>query len=202
MPEGTLDELDDLLRKLSDELLSKENRELEFLDGVTDLQESLRLDLAAAEKCMQEGHWKPATVMAGSVIEALLLWRVGRLSNEERDTAILTARNDKRMESLQDEDKENTDVFSLRAKPNKDLKSWDFRTLLVVAHLAGAFDSRVAISLNLGRNYRNLIHPGREERKSEKCTRGTAFIALGAARRLIESLGAKNARQSGPDQSS
>jgi len=39
-------------------------------------RESLRLDIASAERGLRDGDWKSATVLAGSVIEALLLWKL------------------------------------------------------------------------------------------------------------------------------
>jgi hypothetical protein len=39
-----------------------------------DLAEALRADIATASSALRNGEWKAATVLSGSVIEALLLW--------------------------------------------------------------------------------------------------------------------------------
>ncbi len=42
--------------------------------GDVELRESIRLDIRAANRDLSNGNWKGATVLAGSAIEALLLW--------------------------------------------------------------------------------------------------------------------------------
>ncbi len=64
-----------MLSKCPDEAPAAGTEELKF---VTDqaLRNSLRPDLSAAESALHNGEWKAATVLAGSAIEALLLWSV------------------------------------------------------------------------------------------------------------------------------
>jgi hypothetical protein len=45
------------------------------------------LDLAATNSALVNGEWKAATVLAGSVLEALLLWALQRRPQAEVDTA-------------------------------------------------------------------------------------------------------------------
>jgi hypothetical protein len=50
---------------------------LAFIDDAS-LRESIRLDVGAAENTLSEGEWKGTTVLAGSAVEALLLWALQR----------------------------------------------------------------------------------------------------------------------------
>jgi hypothetical protein len=43
-----------------------------------DFRDSLRVDVSTAHTALANGEWKPATVVAGSVVEALLLWRLSQ----------------------------------------------------------------------------------------------------------------------------
>jgi hypothetical protein len=49
----------------------------------------LSVDIAAAHRALSRGEWKAATVLAGSVIEALCLWIIRR---EVAGAAVETAR--------------------------------------------------------------------------------------------------------------
>ena len=40
---------------------------------------------------MTNGEWKPATVLAGSVVEALLLWALQQATTSDLQTAITSA---------------------------------------------------------------------------------------------------------------
>src|SRR5262249_47471723 len=42
------------------------------------LRDSIRIDLSTATSALHNGEWKASTVLAGAVIEALLLWAIQR----------------------------------------------------------------------------------------------------------------------------
>src|SRR5262245_5171911 len=64
----------DALQKCPDDIVAPGTAELAFLSDEPELREDLRLDLSHAERAMVGDEWKAATVLAGSVLEALLLW--------------------------------------------------------------------------------------------------------------------------------
>jgi hypothetical protein len=55
-----------------DESPAPETRELAFIED-TELRDGLRLDISAINRALSNSEWKAATVLAGSVVEALLL---------------------------------------------------------------------------------------------------------------------------------
>ena len=61
------------LSKCPDENPPASTTELNFISD-TDLRTSLRIDIGAVNKALSNCEWKAATVLAGSAIEALLLW--------------------------------------------------------------------------------------------------------------------------------
>jgi len=63
------------LSKCQDEALSSSAAELKFLKN-PDLEMVLGTDLGSVERALANGEWKAATVIGGSVIEALLLWAI------------------------------------------------------------------------------------------------------------------------------
>jgi len=68
-----------LLRKhletLRDDVLTPAPATLSFIPDEK-LRESLRQDISAAHRSLQASDWKGCTVVAGSVVEALLLWGI------------------------------------------------------------------------------------------------------------------------------
>lgn len=55
---------------------------LVFIKGASDtaLRVALQTDLGSVERALSNGEWKAATVVAGSIIEALLLWAINQKS--------------------------------------------------------------------------------------------------------------------------
>src|SRR5919106_4355918 len=81
-----LDLIHGALKKCPDAAPSPETRDLLFIEE-EDLRKSLRLDLSSANRALAEGEWKAATVLAGSIIEALLLWSLDKKTAAGRKTA-------------------------------------------------------------------------------------------------------------------
>lgn len=115
--------------------------------------EILRNDMAAVERAIQNGEWKAATVLAGSVIEALLLWAVS-----------------------QDAKKALAAASAPRGKA--DVNEFDLFNLIKVASELGLIGSDTQKQADLTRGYRNLIHPAVAERKKMVADRPTAFAAF------------------------
>jgi hypothetical protein len=105
--------------------------------------------------------------LAGSVVEALLLWKLDQddLLKPGRTAASAKTRKLKHA-----------------ADP---LNDWLFHELITVATDHGHLSGDTLTAVKLGQNFRNLIHPGRAARLSEACNRGTAYSTVGAMERVI-----------------
>jgi hypothetical protein len=73
-----------------DELPSSDTAELSFIEDQA-IRENLRIDISAMNRALSSGEWSAATVLAGSILEALLLWVLHRQDEEKRETAIANA---------------------------------------------------------------------------------------------------------------
>jgi hypothetical protein len=78
------------LSSCPDEAPVSGSNELAFIDD-EELRNTLRLDSGSIESSMRNGQWKAATVLGGSLIEALLLWAVARGDLEARKAAVARA---------------------------------------------------------------------------------------------------------------
>jgi hypothetical protein len=161
-----------LLVVFPDEPFRPDDVALRFIDDAA-FRRTLSIDQAAAHRALSNGEWKAATVIAGSVIEALCLWRIRR---EPAGTARDTARR------LQGEG-----VLGRRAIPD-DVLSWHAPELIEVAFTLGFIEQDTLHVARTTKDYRNLIHPGRELRTGQECTEGVAHVAVGAMQRVTEDL--------------
>ena len=149
------------LEKCPDEFPSKSVTELLFISDIN-LRDSIRMDISTAEQSFRNGAWKASTVLAGSAIEALLLWR------------------------LKQEDPKN-----LQNKTAIDANQLDekyFRHLIEASKKMGIIKPGTITLTLLAKGFRNLIHPGRSTRLGEKCNRATAYTALAALEHVVNDL--------------
>lgn len=162
------------LAKCPDAVPPVNSPDLAFIKNDTALRIALRNDLASTAPCLARAEWKGATVLAGSVLEALLLWALD-LRKTDLPSAINTL--------------DGTGAFQTRGKPsaNKldDWKLWQF--ILVAKHLKEIEDPTATAAGQL-REFRNLIHPGAAKRTQQACNRRTAHIAYGALQLTIDDL--------------
>jgi len=162
-----LREVYDLLGKCPDQSPSVATTGLEFVSDAQ-LRESLRMDISAATSALNNHEYKASTVLAGSVIEALLLWGLSELGDQEVRTRTATLQ-----------------------LPKKSLDTWHLGDLNKAANVCGLIDETTSRQAELAQDFRNLIHPGRATRLEATCTLGTAYAALAAvdmvAARLADS---------------
>ena len=153
------------LLKCPDEFPSGRTSDLKFiLDDL--LRERLRLDISSVESAFTHGEWKSATVLAGSVVEALLLWALQQ--KEQNDV--------------------NAAVRRLGLKIHPDLEQWVLAQYIDVAVEMQVIREDSAIQCRLAKDFRNLIHPGRALRLAQKCNRGTAMSAIAALEHVVTDL--------------
>jgi hypothetical protein len=154
-----------------DEAPATETTHLAF---VTDheLRESIRLDISGANRDLAIGEWKGATVLAGSAVEALLLWVLQPRPVADIMRARAAVSGDGR----------------LTRDPGGDLEKWLLPDYVEVAGALDLLKLDTVEQARLARNFRNLIHPGRVLRLGQKCDRGTALSALAAVELVVRDL--------------
>jgi hypothetical protein len=139
---------------------------------VTDpqLRTDLHRDLGEVNRALQNGEWKGATVLAGSVVEALLLWA---LQNKKTGAEIQAAAAGLGK------------TIDLTKRP---LERWDLYELIEYAEATGLISASTRAAADQGRDFRNLIHPGKAQRLAQKCNRATALLGVGAVEAVVEDL--------------
>jgi hypothetical protein len=159
-----------LLQQCPDEPIEESTPTLTFL-GDEAFRLSIQLDISSAEADFSNGEWKSATVMAGSALEALLLWTVMQYPVDLRVSAI-----------------EKHSLGKLEAARPETWRGLD--DYIKVARELRVISEDTAKQAGLARGFRNLIHPGLEARKRMKCDRGTARSALAAVDHVVRDLAA------------
>lgn len=137
-----------------------------------DLRAGLRADIASVETSIREGDWKPATVIAGSVIEALLLWALQQqpAPGIAAQVTALVANG------------------TISRPRDPALEHWDLHHYIEVAAALNTIRAETAAQLRIAREFRNLIHPGRAIRLAQRCDRGTALAAAAGLEFVVRDL--------------
>jgi len=166
---------------LPDAVASPEVADLQFLAD-SKLIATLRVDISNATSALRNGEWKAATVLAGSVIEALLLWSITRHSQSDWEEAMRRAA------------KARLGVSGRNDHPEE----WHLPDYIEVAGELGCIADGTRLEARRAREYRNLIHPGKTQRTGQQCDLGTAHIAVGTMDHVIRDSAAKGETHSCP----
>jgi len=160
------------LSECADEPLAVRDAGFAFIAN-PDLRHTIMADVASVERAWSNQEFKAVTILAGSVTEALLLDAI--LAKESEQIA-------KSHASL---------IVAGRILTNSptDNLRWGLAELSEVARDVGIIQEQAWIQVNLARDFRNFIHPGKELRTQAQCTRKTALTALAAMEAVIEGLG-------------
>ena len=161
----------DILNRCSDEAPAPGTTDLLFISDPL-FREGLRVDISTANQALANGEWKAATVLAGSVVEALLLWVLQPQSESALQQALATARS------------KDPNL----SQPRNTLEHWTLQHYIAVAEQLQKINADTATQARLAKDFRNLIHPGKAQRQAQTCTRGTAMAALAAVEMVIECL--------------
>jgi len=159
-----------LLRRCPDQAVPASTATLSFVtDSV--LRESLRIDIAEVDRAITDGEWKSATVVCGSVVEALLLWALNQdVAKAKASAAKLKAQG-------------------IVSSPKSTLEEWDLHHYIEVAADLGLVRTEDTLpQLRLAKDFRNLIHPGRSIRLARVCDQPAALAAVAALGFLIRDL--------------
>jgi hypothetical protein len=111
--------------------------------------------------------WKASTVLAGAAAEALLHWAI---TEKKSKTQVEGAR------------------AALIPQTHRDPNRWDLDGYTKVAGHLGLIEVETQKQIDLAREFRNLIHPGRSTRLAKVCDRGTALSALAAVDLIVRDL--------------
>jgi hypothetical protein len=171
---NTLLVIRDALAKCPDQIPSPRTAGLVFITDNA-LRESIRPDISTATSSLHSGEWKGATVLAGAATEALLLWGIQK-TESKKPSAI-----------------QNTISIlmisgKLKSKPDGNPERWYFFELIEIASSLGLIKPDTATQARLGKDFRNLIHPGRAARLGLICDRGTALSALATVELVARDL--------------
>lgn len=148
-----------------DEAPAPTTKTLPFITDPAD-RAALQNDIAGVERAIQNGEWKAATVLAGSVIEALLLWGL----SQDTKSALAAAN---------------------APKGKSDLGRWDLVDLITVAGELKLIGDQTAKQADLARDYRNLIHPAVAVRRKMVADRPTAYAAFAGMDLVAADLGSR-----------
>lgn len=163
-----------ILRECPDEAAGEAVADFSFIED-EDARESLRIDASTAHRSLGNGEYKAATVLAGSVVEGLLLWAISQCDHSKRDAAA------KQVSAVRKQSQR-------KPIPQLDPEHWHLADYIDVAAQLKLIGAETQKALELAAEYRNLIHPGRVLRSGMDCSQGTALSALGAMERLIEQI--------------
>jgi hypothetical protein len=150
------------LSKCPDQNPSPQTTALAFIKDRA-LGDNIRLDISSATDALHRNDFKGATVLAGSAMEALLLWKI----QDEGITAPITG-------------------MRKNAKPSPE--DWTLEDYITAAEQRNWIKTDTVGQSRLAQNFRNLIHPGRAIRLAQACNRGTAFGALAAVHLIVTDL--------------
>jgi hypothetical protein len=154
-----LGEIDGFLAKCPDEAPPSQSVGLEFMKD-QELRGALSIDIFSANSCLSNHEYKACTVVAGSIIETLLLWAL-HVEGEAKVRAMISQ------------------------APAKALNDWTLGPLIDAAEQCDLISPDTTTQARLAQNYRNLIHPGRQIRLRDRCDRGTALGALAGVERVV-----------------
>lgn len=160
------------LAKCPDESPAPGTSELNFIPDA-DLRANLRNDIGAVHRALANGEWKAATVLAGSAVEALLLWALKPRPSAEVTSAIMALKA--------------SGELTTKPDPN-DLERWNLYEFIQVAEKLGVVKPNTAKQTRLAKDFRNFIHPGVAQRLGEKCDRATAFSAVAGMEHVVRDL--------------
>jgi hypothetical protein len=150
------------LSKCPDQRPAPGTTELAYVTDVA-LRESIRLDISSASDALHRSDFKAATVLAGSAIEALLLWALqkGQITGP---------------------------LNGMKTGAKGPPENWVLAQLVEAAQTLKLIKPETVQQCSQARDFRNLIHPGRSQRLSVSCDRGTALAALAGAELVARDL--------------
>jgi hypothetical protein len=164
------------LKQCPDDAPTASTQSLQFVADEP-MRAALRTDMHHAERALRNHEWKAATVLAGSVIEALLMWRLGTLPSADLEAAAAKVRATGK---------------ACGWKTIKPLNDWHLPDYIEVAAIVPETNPVIVADtadlLRVVKHFRNLIHPGRAERLAQTCDKRTAYAAVAGMEGVVIDL--------------
>lgn len=151
-----------LLEKCPDDIVTESSTRLGFVRDEA-LRNSIATDADSVPALLAAEEWKAATVVGGSVVEAILL---AKLEEHGPEVACL----------------------GLERGWRGGAEEWGLEKLIQAARTLNVITPTEATACGMAQYYRNLIHPG-NARARQSCTRGTALATQAAMELLLEKWG-------------
>jgi hypothetical protein len=161
----------DGLKNCPNEIPNPETTRLTFLQD-KDLRDQLRRDLSTCESALVNREWKACTVVAGSVAEALLLWSIQQRTEPDQQLALVAAQT----------------AGKANGCKVAQITRWSLGDFAAVAYELHEIEQTTAIQADVLRLFRDLIHPGREQRLKQRCDRSTTLSAMGCVEAIAVDL--------------
>ena len=159
------------LNKCPDEFPSPGTTDLSFIED-TVFRDSLRNDIGTINRALSDSEWKGSTVLAGSVVETLLLWALRKIDPDKLKPHVSAL--------------VSNHIFS--RTPPLDLEKWNLHEYIEVSRRLNLITEDTANQSRLAKDFRNLIHPGRSQRLGQACNRATALSAVAAVEHVVQDL--------------
>jgi hypothetical protein len=136
-------------------------------------RDSIRSDVGATYRALNNSEWKGATILAGATIEALLHWRLSEPPPTSAEIANAVS---------------NLKTSRQHFSPPASHDDWVLSHFVAVAEVLMLIKPDTAKAADLARGFRNLIHPGVAVRRGQRCDMATAHSAIGALEHVIRDL--------------
>lgn len=170
------------LSKCPDQGINMTTNGLLFINE-PEFREVLRQDISFVNQALVNAEWKAATILTGSIIEALLLYAIERIKKN----------SPKRFEELMDKVlKDDRLGEPLKSKPSNNPNDWRLSEYIPFSLVADIITVSTAKGCLVAKDFRNLIHPGVSIRKNIKCDRGAAFKSVGGMEHVISDLSTRS----------
>jgi hypothetical protein len=138
------------------------------------VRDSLRRDIGAVNRSLNNSEWKAATVLGGAALEALLHWRLGVSPPAWADITQAIAKLKA--------------ASRLTSNPPASIDDWTLHQFICVAGELGLIEPDTITAAGVAKNFRNLIHPGAAVRSGQVCDRATAYSAVAALEHVLRDL--------------
>jgi len=154
-----------------DDITPHQAADLAFMKDA-ETRSGLLRDLMTTRSALRHEEWKAATVIAASIVEALLLWGIKQKTGVDVEHACQSC----------------LAKGKLLKHPDSDPLRWNLNEYIEVTAELGMIEEATSVQAGLAKDFRNLIHPGRSLKKQQVCDRGTALAANAAAELVMRDL--------------
>lgn len=166
------------LANLPDIIPPDSSPELDFIFNDPELKSRLSMDVSYAYSAHNNKNYLGAMVLSGSIIEAILLWKIK--SQPELNFEKLSNSWNERI-------KKSNSTFQVKIK--LDPNYWVLHELANMAFEASLISEDILNEILLTKDFRNLIHPGRQVRLESVPTHGKSSISIGVLHEVIQHFG-------------